>query len=148
MSPKGLDTFRILDGHRVAYLDLTGSGNETSAHLLENGRITFMFVAFEGQPLILRLFGKGRVVLPEDPEWAGLRPHFPELPGVRQIVVAEIYQVQTSCGFGVPLFTYEGQREKLPKWSEGKGEDGLERYHQERNAVSLDGLPTPIARGS
>ncbi len=145
MSPKGLDTFRILDANRVAYLDLTGSGNETSAHLLENGRITFMFCAFEGPPLILRLFGKGRTVLRSSPEWATLRPLFPEHPGVRQILVAEVYQVQQSCGFGVPRMEYRGQRERLPKWSEGKGEDEIARYHQERNAVSLDGLPTPIA---
>ena len=144
VSPKGLDTFRILDSNRVAYLDLTGSGNETSAHLLENGRITFMFCAFEGQPQILRLFGKGRTVLPTSPAWQELRPLFPDLPGVRQILVADIDQVQTSCGLGVPLMAYQGQRERLPKWADAKGEDGIARYHQERNAASLDGLPTPI----
>ena len=145
LSPKGLDSFRILSPHRVAYLDLTGSGNETAAHLLENGRVTFLFVAFDGQPLILRLYGQGRTVAASDgAEWEELRPHFPDLPGIRQIVVAEIRHVQTSCGFGVPLMDYRGQRERLPKWAEAKGEEGIAQYWKDKNAISLDGLPTPI----
>ena len=141
LSPKGLDTFRVLSPTRVAYLDLTGSGNETAAHLVENGRITFMFCAFDGPPRIVRLYGAGSVVLPEDARWAELRGGFPEYPGVRQIIVADLTRVQTSCGFGVPLVADGQQRPTLLRWAEAKGEDGLERYRREKNARSLDGLP-------
>src|SRR5829696_6870276 len=113
LSPKGLDTLRILAPDRVAYLDLTGSGNETAAHLRENGRITFMFCAFTGAPRILRLYGTGRVVLPETPQWAELLRRFPVYPGARQIITAEISRVQTSCGFAVPLMEYVQQRDTL-----------------------------------
>lgn len=145
VSPKGLDTLRILTPNRVAYLDLTGSGNETSAHLAENGRITFMFCAFTGRPQILRLYGQGRVVLPGDAEWAELRPLFPDHPGARQIIVADIALVQTSCGYAVPLMEYSGQRDTLVRWAAAKGEDELAAYRQAKNIVSLDGLPTPLA---
>ncbi|MFO7166664.1 MAG: pyridoxamine 5'-phosphate oxidase family protein [Chloroflexota bacterium] len=144
LSPKGLDTFRILTPRRVAYLDLTGSGNETSAHLAENGRVTFMFCAFGGPPKILRLYGRGRTVLPGDGEWEELIGLFPEIPGARQIVVAEISRVQTSCGFAVPLMEYVGQRDTLVRWAQRKGEDGLDAYRREKNAHSIDGLPTPL----
>ena len=145
LSPKGLDTFAVLSPNRVGYLDLTGSGNETAAHLLENGRITFMFCSYSGPPRIVRLYGRGRAVLPDDRQWQELRAAFPELPGVRQIVVAEIDRVQTSCGFAVPLMHYEGQRETLIRWAEKKGADGITRYQQEKNAASIDGLQTPFA---
>jgi hypothetical protein len=145
VSPKGLDTFRILGPRRVAYLDLTGSGNETSAHLQENGRITFMFCAFAGPPRILRLYGRGRVALPGSPLWAELRPLFPDLPGARQIIAAAIHRVQTSCGFAVPNYTYRGQRDTLIRWAENRGEVGLEAYRREKNALSLDGLPAPLS---
>jgi hypothetical protein len=144
LSPKGLDSFRVLSPERVAYLDLTGSGNETSAHLHENGRITFMFCSFSGAPQILRLYGRGRVVLHGSKEWDELRQLFPEFPGVRQIVVAEIGRIQTSCGFGVPLMEFTGERETLAQWAEKKGEEGLEKYRREKNAQSIDGLPTPL----
>lgn len=144
LSPKGLDSFRVLSPTRVAYLDLTGSGNETSAHLAENGRVTFMFCAFQGAPRILRLFGRGRTVLPGDGEWDALRPLFPDLPGVRQIVAAEITRVQTSCGFGVPRMEYAGDRDQLPRWAAAKGEEGIAAYQREKNAVSIDGLPAPL----
>ena len=143
LSPKGLDTFRVVDAHRVAYLDLTGSGNETSAHLAQNGRITVMFCAFEGPPDILRLYGRGRAVLPGDDGWDELRPLFPDLPGVRQIVVAQVESVQTSCGFGVPRYTFEAQRDQLPLWAENRGEERMVEYRRTRNAVSLDGLLSP-----
>jgi len=104
LSPKGLDSFRILSPTRVAYMDIVGSGNETSAHILENGRITFMFCAFEDAPNILRLYGKGRTVLPDDVLWAELSAHFTLQPATRQIIVADIHKVQTSCGFSVPLY--------------------------------------------
>ncbi len=144
MSPKGLDCLRVLSPDTVAYLDLTGSGNETSAHLRENGRITLMFCAFAGPPSILRLYGRGDTVLPDDARWAELRLLFGDYPGVRQIVVAHIHRVQTSCGFAVPNYTYIGQRDTLIRWADAKGEDGLATYQRERNAYSIDGLPTPL----
>ncbi|MEO5959448.1 MAG: pyridoxamine 5'-phosphate oxidase family protein [Opitutaceae bacterium] len=145
VSPKGLETFRVLHPARVGYLDATGSGNETAAHLLENARVTFMFCAFDGAPLILRLYGRGRAVHPRDAEWAGLRPCFgPPLSGERQLIVAEIENVQTSCGFGVPLFDYEGQRSLLPAKAEKRGPAGVAAYWAEKNLRSIDGLPTGL----
>ena len=140
LSPKGLDAFRVLSPGRVAYLDLTGSGNETSAHVTENGRITFMFCAFSGTPRILRLYGRGRVVLPDASDWADLAALFPAYPGTRQIVTAEIHRVQTSCGFGVPVMEMVEQRETLLRWAAAKG-DLLPAYRTEKNATSIDGLP-------
>jgi hypothetical protein len=145
ISPKGMDTFRVLDSHRVAYLDLTGSGNETSAHLAENGRITVMFCAFVGAPNILRLFGQGSVHLPGSAAWAELAPQFPELPGARQIVTIAVERVQTSCGYAVPFFDFQSERQALVKWAEHKGAEGLDQYHQEKNMRSIDGLPTPLS---
>lgn len=146
LSPKGLDSFRVLSSTRVAYMDIVGSGNETSAHILENGRITFMFCAFDGPPNILRLYGKGRTVLPGNADWNELAAFF-ELPlATRQIIVADIHKVQTSCGFGVPLYAYTGERDHSQKWAEKKGAEGLEAYKQEKNLVSIDGLPTPLAQ--
>ena len=144
LSPKGIDTFRCLGARTVAYLDLTGSGNETAAHLSENGRMTIMFCSFAEQPLILRLYGRGRVVRPRDGEWAALRPHFPELPGVRQIVVLDLESAQTSCGFGVPVYELKGERPTLVEWTLAKGEDGIRDYRREKNRVSIDGLPTYV----
>ncbi|SEW51041.1 pyridoxamine 5'-phosphate oxidase family protein [Chitinophaga arvensicola] len=144
LSPKGLDSFRVLSATRVAYLDIVGSGNETSAHLLENGRITFMFCAFDGPPNILRLYGKGYTVLPDDPEWPSLSEMFHLLPATRQIIVADIHKVQTSCGFGVPLYDYTGERDHAAKWAANKGPEGLEIYKAEKNLVSMDGLPTQL----
>jgi hypothetical protein len=142
LSPKGLDCFRVLSENKVAYMDLISSGNETSAHTLENGRITFMFCSFEGSPNILRLYGKGFAVLPGTEEWQMYAPHFTLYPSTRQIIVAAIDLVQTSCGFGVPLFEYAGERTIHFEWAEKKGEEGLKEYMQEKNLKSLDGLPT------
>lgn len=142
-SPRGLDTLRVLGPNEVAWLDLTGSGNETAAHLAENGRITLMFCAFSGRPRILRLFGRGEVLLPDSEGFRRLRPHFPDLPGVRQLIRVEVTRVQTSCGFGVPLMGFEGQRSELLDWAGRKGEEGLAAYRAERNARSIDGLTTP-----
>jgi hypothetical protein len=147
LSPKGLDCFRVLSPARVAYLDVTGSGNETSAHILENGRITFMFCAFDGPPNILRLYGKGYTVLPNTPEWTELASHFTILPATRQIIVADIDLVQTSCGYSVPLYEYTGERDHAIKWAEKKGVEGIEKYKQEKNTQSLDGLPTALSLG-
>jgi hypothetical protein len=144
VSPKGLDSLRVLGPSRVAYLDLTGSGNETAAHLRENGRLTLMFCAFAGPPRILRLYGTGAAALPGSTIWAELRPLFPGHPGARQLIVADISRVQTSCGFGVPLYEYAGQRETLRRFAEAKGEAGLAAYREQKNARSIDGLPTPL----
>lgn len=144
LSPKGLDSFRILSPHGVAYLDVTGSGNETSAHVQENGRITLMFCAFQGPPMILRIYGRGTTVLPQSLKWDALYPLFPPLPGARQILHVEVTQVQTSCGMAVPLFHYQQQRQDLVQWAEQKGEDALKAYRQTKNRISLDGLVTPL----
>ena len=144
LSPKGLDCFQILTPTRVAYLDLTGSGNETSAHLRENGRITLMFCAFAGPPKIMRLFGRGEAVLPSSPLWDELFPLFEPLPGARQIILIDVSQVQTSCGFAVPNYKYVGQRDTLNRWAEAKGEEGLAEYRRQKNTRSIDGLPTPL----
>ncbi len=144
LSPKGLDSFRVLSPQRVAYMDLIGSGNETSAHLLENGRITFMFCAFDGPPNILRLYGKGYTVLPGQLEWQELAAHFTIYPSTRQIIAADITRVQTSCGFGVPLYEYAGEREHHFKWAEAKGQAGLDAYQQEHSRRSIDGLASAL----
>ena len=144
LSPKGLDCFRVLSDHRVAYMDLISSGNETSAHTLENGRITIMFCSFEGAPNILRLYGKGFTVLPRGEQWKEYAPYFKLYPSTRQIIVADIDLVQTSCGFGVPLYNFTGERDIHFEWAEKKGEDGLYEYVQQNNLKSLDGLPTDI----
>ncbi len=145
ISPKGLDTFRVLSDKKVAYMDFIGSGNETSAHTLENGRITFMFCAFQGPPNILRLYGKGVTVLPGTEHWEEYAQQFNLYPSTRQIIVADIDLVGTSCGYGVPLYEYSGERRILFDWAERKGEAGLSTYIQEKNLKSLDGLPTDYA---
>lgn len=140
LSPKGLDTFRILSETEVAYLDLVGSGVETIAHLKENGRITLMFCAFEGAPKIVRLQGTGTVVESADPAFASLRKLFPPLQGVRAVIKIKVTRISDSCGFGVPLYAYQGDRETLTQWAEKKGENALKAYQIEKNARSIDGL--------
>ena len=140
-SPKGMDSFRILGPRDVAYLDLTGSGIETVAHSRENGRIVFMFCAFEGPPKIVRLHGRSEVHLPGSPQFASLSPSFPALSGTRSIVRARLTRISDSCGFGVPLYRYVGDRNTLIRWSESKGEDELAQYRESKNARSVDGLP-------
>lgn len=144
ISPKGLDSLRVLDSTRVVWLNLTGSGNETAAHVQIEPRMTLMFCSFEGEPLILRLYGVACVIHRHDPQWGDLISHFPPLPGARQIFDMSIELVQTSCGFGVPLYTYAGQRQLLLDWAIRKGEEGVRRYWQEKNLSSLDGIPTNI----
>jgi hypothetical protein len=142
VSPKGLDgTFAVLDAHRVAYLDLTGSGIETVAHLRENGRITLMFCAFDGPPRVVRLYGRGDVVTCDEPAYAELAARFPTLPGARAVITVELDRVADSCGYGVPRMTLVEQRERLLTSLEGRGVDGLVDYRSERNATSIDGLP-------
>ncbi len=145
LSPKGLNCFKVLSQTKVAYMDLISSGNETSAHTLENGRITFMFCSFNDKPNILRLYGKGYTVLPGGENWDEYAQHFQIFPSTRQIIVADIHLVQTSCGFGVPMYTYEGERDIHFEWAEKKGEQGLKDYVTEKNLVSLDGLPTVLS---
>jgi hypothetical protein len=144
LSPKGLDCLRVLSETSVAYLDLTGSGNETSAHVEENGRITLMFCAFDGAPSILRLYGQGRTVLPGTARWDELVGQFPDYPGARQIIEADVDRAMTSCGFGVPLFDFRGHRDTLARWAETKGSAALAQYRREKNGRSIDGLPTAL----
>lgn len=142
LSPKGLDdTFAVLNERTVAYLDLTGSGVETIAHLQENGRICLMFCAFEGRANIFRIQGRGEVVMPEDTEFEVLAKHFPALPGVRSIIRIHAERVADSCGFAVPFMEYLGQRRELTDWAEKKGPEGVASYQQKKNRKSLDGLP-------
>jgi hypothetical protein len=141
LSPKGLDSIRILAPDTIAYLDLTGSGVETIAHVKENGRLVIMFCAFEGPPNILRLHGRARVVEANDPEFASLASHFNLLEGARAIIVMKVQRVSDSCGWAVPLLKFEKDRHQLLAWANQKGSDGLKQYRAEKNAASLDGLP-------
>jgi hypothetical protein len=141
LSPKGLDAFRVLDDKTVAYLDLVGSGIETAAHLRENGRIVIMFCAFTGTAKILRLYGRGRVVEPQDAEWQSLAPQFPDYPGARSIVVVDLERIADSCGWGVPQYEYVGERTQLVDYSDKLGPEKLAEYKAKKNARSIDGLP-------
>lgn len=141
ISPKGLDTFRVLGPKSVAYLDLAGSGIETVAHVRENGRIVVMFCALEGPPKILRLYGHGKVVEPHQAEFSSLQTHFLMHAGTRSIIVVELTDIMDSCGSGVPLLKYEGQRPDLPAWASRAGPDKLKAFSDENNQRSLDGLP-------
>ena len=141
LSPKGLDSFRILSSNTVAYLDFNGSGVESIAHLKENGRIVLMFCAFQGPPNIFRLYGHGRVVEPHDAEFAALAESFPDHETARSIIVVELTRVTDSCGYSVPMFKYEGQREQLRAWARHRGPEGLKAYREQKNRHSIDGLP-------
>ena len=147
VSPKDAGSLRVLGAQRVAYLDQTGSGNETAAHLRADGRLTLMFCALEGAPLILRLYGHGNVLLRKSPAYAEMLASVfggVEPLGARQIVVLDVDLVQTSCGYGVPMFDFTGERATLRRWAEAKGEGGIEQYWREKNVASIDGLPTGI----
>ena len=147
LPPRGTDAFAVIDNLTVAYLDKTGSGNETAAHLKADGRLTLMFCAFDGPPNILRLYGRGEVLRRGSRSYgailasafAGVEP-----PGARQVVLLHIDRVQTSCGYGTPLFDYRGERPSLDNWARSKGEGGLDAYRREKNVVSIDGLPTGL----
>ncbi|WP_071288400.1 pyridoxamine 5'-phosphate oxidase family protein [Mycolicibacterium llatzerense] len=145
LSPKGLDSLRVLGPNRVAWLNLTGSGNETSAHLLDNPRMTLMFCSFDREPLILRLYGTAREVQPENPDWDELYREFPPHISARQIYDMTVDLVQTSCGFGVPLMSVESERVLLDTWAEKKGPEGVAEYWQQKNLSSIDGMPTKLA---
>lgn len=145
VSPKGLDgTFAILDERTIAYLDLTGSGVETIAHLRENRRICLMFCTFEGAPKIVRIHGVGDVVEPGHEEFSELSAHFAQYPGVRSIIRVRATRISDSCGYGVPLYDYKAERDQLQRWAKSKGEDGVARYQRDKNAESLDGLPSGL----
>lgn len=141
VSPKGLDTFAILDPHTVAYLDLVGSGIETVAHLRENGRIVIMFCAFEGTPNIVRLHGRGEALEPGHADFAALAARFPAHPGTRAIIRVRCTRISDSCGFGVPRFDFVGERTQLTDWVERKGPEAVRAYQEANNARSIDGLP-------
>lgn len=141
VSPKGLDTLRVLDERTVAYLDLTGSGVETIAHVRDNGRVTIMCCAFDGPPMILRLAGRGEVLEVAGGAADHLLDRFPPLPGARAVIVVHVDRVATSCGWGVPRMELLDDRDDLPRWAVRKGPDGLAAYHAEKNAASIDGLP-------
>ncbi|NLR98488.1 pyridoxamine 5'-phosphate oxidase family protein [Rhizobium sp. P38BS-XIX] len=150
VSPRETLCLRVLSPNTAIYLDRTGSGNETSAHMKADGRLTIMFCAVAGPPMILRLYGHGRTIHRSSPEYhALLRDHYAgeEPLGARQIVHLDIDLVQTSCGFGVPLFAYEGERQSLDQWTAAKGPEGIEEYRREKNAFSMDGLPTGMFDG-
>jgi hypothetical protein len=140
-SPKGGDSFRVLGPLEVAYLDYTGSGAETAAHLRENGRIVLMFCAFDGRPNIVRLHGQGQVITFDDPEFGSLAGVFPPNPGTRAVVRVSVTRVSTSCGFAAPLMEYRGDRDTLDRWAASKGPEGLDEYRSVKNACSIDGLP-------
>ena len=140
-SPKGGDSFRVLGPREVAYLDYTGSGAETAAHLCENGRIVLMFCAFHGKPEIVRLHGTGEVIAPEDAGFGPMAASFPPNPGTRAVVRVRVTRVSTSCGFAVPFMDYRQERETLDKWAAAKGPEGLAEYRAAKNAGSIDGLP-------
>lgn len=144
LSPKGLDSLRVLDERTLAYLDLTGSSAETAAHLRVDPRMTMMFCSFSVEALLLRVYGQGVGVLPQDARWGELAGLFPEYPGARQIVVLTVASVQTSCGAGVPMMGYAGERGTLSEWARKKGAAGIAEYRQQKNAVSIDGLPTGL----
>lgn len=144
VSPKGMDSFRILDKNRVSWLNLTGSGNETAAHLQDINRMTIMFCAFEDRPMILRLYGSATVFHPRDTEWPEKLALFPTMVGSRQVFEMTVDLVQTSCGFGVPLFDYVEDRDNLTNWAVNKGEEGVENYWKEKNQLSMDGKRTGI----
>ena len=144
VSPKGMDSLRVLGNNRVVWLNVTGSGNETSAHVQQDPRMTIMFCAFHGKPLILRLYGNAKVIHMSDPEWSDLFSLFKPIPGARQIFDVTIDLVQTSCGIGVPYLSYDGERELLSEWAAKKGEEGVKQYWENKNQMSIDGIPTHI----
>jgi hypothetical protein len=144
VSPKGTDSFRVIDSNKIVWLNLTGSGNETAAHVLKNNRMTILFCAFEGKPLILRLYGTAKVYHRRDSEYARYIGLFPANAGARQIIEMEVDLVQTSCGFAVPFMDFKEERETLNSWSTKQGEEGIHAYWQEKNVRSLDGFETGI----
>jgi len=144
VSPKGTDSFRVVGKNKIVWLNLTGSGNETAAHLLKNNRMTIMFCAFEGKPLILRLYGKAKIYHKRDGDFYNYSKLFPENVGSRQIIEMEVDLVQTSCGFAVPFMNFQEERTTLNSWAEKQGEKKIKEYWQNKNTISIDGFETKI----
>lgn len=144
VSPRGMDCLRVLGPNRIAWLNWTGSGNETAGHLQQHPRMTLMWCSFTTRPVVLRTYGTARTLHRDAADWDEMIKHFDDVPQARQIYDLSIDMVQTSCGYGVPFFEYKGQRDTLSKWAEDKGEDDLRAYWDERNRHTLDGLPTGI----
>ena len=146
VSPKGLESLKIVNKNKVLWVNLTGSGNETAAHTQENPRMTLMFTSFEKNPLILRVYGTARAIHRLDPEWETVINHFPKSPGSRQVFDFSVSLVQTSCGYAVPYYDFKGERSTLEKWNDAAGEDGIKKYWEEKNTQSLDGIETGIVK--
>ena len=144
VSPKGMDSLRVVDESKIVWLNHTGAGNESAAHVLENQRMTMMFCSFDKTPLILRLYGNAKMVYPRDAEWESLTELFPHYPGARQIFEVNLDTIQTSCGFAVPYFELVGERPTLKTWAEKAGRETIEEFWQNRNTVSIDGYDTGI----
>lgn len=145
LSPKGGDSLRVISPSKIAWLNLTGSGNESASHILKHNRMTIMFCAFDGAPLILRAYGEAQVLHNKDPEWDKYSNLFPESVAARQIFILKINLVQASCGMSVPYYHHEGDRDDLAKWSERQGQEGIEKYWLKKNQQSIDGFETDIA---
>ena len=146
VSPKGMDSFRVINENKIVWLNLTGSGNETAAHLLRNDRMTIMFCAFEGKPMILRLYGQAKIYHPRDLEFQQYSTLFSEEAGARQIIEMDVDLVQTSCGYAVPLMDFKEERDVLRKWAVNKGQEKIEQYWEEKNSISIDGFETGISK--
>jgi hypothetical protein len=144
VSPKGMDSFRVINSSRVVWLNLTGSGNETATHLLENSRMTIMFCSFDKQPLILRLYGQAKIIHPRDKAWDELCRGFPSFIGARQFFELDIELVQTSCGYAVPFYDLKGERPTLTKFADNEGREGIEKYWERNNTISINGKDTGI----
>ncbi len=144
ISPKGMDTLRVLEPNKVVWLNLTGSGNETAAHVLKNNRMTIMFCAFEGKPMILRLYGQANIFHERDKAYHKYISLFPEIAGSRQIFEMQVDTVQTSCGYAVPFMEFKEERRVLQSWAEKQGQERLKEYHKERNSLSIDNFKTGI----
>lgn len=144
LSPKGGDSLRVINPTKIAWLNLTGSGNESASHILKNTRMTLMFCAFEGSPLILRTYGEAKMLHNKDPEWEVYSKLFPESVAARQIFILDINVVQASCGMSVPYYKFDGDRDDLTKWSERQGHEGIEKYWLKKNQKSIDGFETEI----
>ncbi|PCJ42711.1 MAG: pyridoxamine 5'-phosphate oxidase [SAR86 cluster bacterium] len=148
LSPKGMGSLKILNSKQLVWLNYTGSGNESAAHILENSRMTIMLCSFERKPLILRLYGKAQALHPRDESWQEYLKLFPETSGARQLFTMDIELVQTSCGFAVPYYEFKEERKALVLWSKQTGDDGIEAYWEEKNQQSIDGFPTDILESS
>ncbi|MFY0672821.1 MAG: pyridoxamine 5'-phosphate oxidase family protein [Bacteroidia bacterium] len=145
VSPKGLDTLKVVSKNSLLWLNMTGSGNETAAHLLDTNRITIMFCSFDSKPLIIRIYGRANAFHPRDECWDSMLSQFPNNPSARQIFEVQIETTQSSCGYGVPLFDFKANRQDFDGWVEKKGgKDGLKKYWNEKNSMSINGKPTDI----